>query len=255
MSRPFLTARWEHLILFSYAVPDELLRPRLPPGLEPDTRDGKCFVSLVPFLFNRTRVFGVGWPGYRRFPEVNLRMYVRHGDRRGVCFIREYVPKRLVAWAARRIYNEPYRRARMSVDLADKPGRFSASYAVTLGDRVNRVWALGDKDTVHPGPDSVEHFFKEHQWGFGRTRDGRLLTYEVKHPEWEVFPVIDYGVDIDWALMYGPEWRFLQDREPDSIVFAVGSDVAVYPKSTYETVRALGPSVTTVGFAGGLAAR
>jgi uncharacterized protein YqjF (DUF2071 family) len=231
MPRPFLTARWEHLILVTYAVPDDLLRPHLPPGTELDTRDGKCYVSLVPFRFLDTRVFGWGWPGYRSFPEVNLRFYVRHGDRRGVSFLREYVPKRLVAWMARRIYNEPYRTARMAVDLSDKPGRLSASYAVTLGDRVNRIWALGGKDTVRPGPDSVEHFFKEHQWGFGRSHDGRLLTYEVKHPEWDVYPVIDHGIDVDWGLMYGPEWAVMQDREPDSVTFAVGSEVAVYPKS------------------------
>jgi uncharacterized protein YqjF (DUF2071 family) len=231
MSRPFLTALWEHLILATYVVPESLLRPYLPPGLELDTRDGRCFASLVPFLFRDTRVLGVCWPGYRTFPELNLRFYVRHGDRRGVCFVREYVPKRLVAWTARRIYNEPYRTARMSVDVADKVDRLSASFALIRGDRVNRVWALGAKAVMRPGPDSAEHFFKEHQWGFGRTRDGRLLTYEVNHPEWDVYPVIDYGIDVDWADLYGPQWAVMQDKEPATVTFAVGSEVAVYPKS------------------------
>ena len=31
---PFLTAVWSDLILLSYAVPDEVLTPYLPPGLE-----------------------------------------------------------------------------------------------------------------------------------------------------------------------------------------------------------------------------
>ena len=31
--RPFLTARWSNLFLASYAVPDDVLTPRLPPGL------------------------------------------------------------------------------------------------------------------------------------------------------------------------------------------------------------------------------
>ena len=50
-SRPFLTARWVNLFLANYAVPDDLLVPQLPPGLELDRRDGQAFVSLVAFDF------------------------------------------------------------------------------------------------------------------------------------------------------------------------------------------------------------
>src|SRR5215468_781631 len=96
--RPFLTARWTNLFLATYAVPDDLLRPHLPPGLELDRRDGRAFASLVAFDFLDTRVLGVPWPGYRNFPEVNLRFYVRHGEQRGVVFVREFVPLRLVAF-------------------------------------------------------------------------------------------------------------------------------------------------------------
>src|SRR5437868_12171774 len=99
--RPFLTARWSNVFLATYAVPDDLLLPRLPPGLVLDRRAGQAFVSLVAFDFIDTRVFGIPWPGYRSFPEVNLRFYVRCGEQRGVVFIRELVSPRLVAWLAR----------------------------------------------------------------------------------------------------------------------------------------------------------
>src|SRR6516225_5763311 len=112
--RPFLTARWTNLVLATYAVPPELLRPRLPLGLDLDLREGQAFVSLVAFDFRDTRVLGVPWPGYRNFPEINLRFYVRRGDERGVVFLREFVPKRLVAWLARLLYNEPYLAAPMT---------------------------------------------------------------------------------------------------------------------------------------------
>ncbi|HEY2785783.1 MAG TPA: DUF2071 domain-containing protein [Fimbriiglobus sp.] len=241
MSRPFLTARWENLILATYAVPEELLFRHVPPGLELDRYDGKCYVSLVPFQFRNTRVFGVGWPGFQSFPELNLRFYVRSGERRGVCFLREYVPKWFVAWVARRIYNEPYRTARMSVDVAEKPDRISASYSTTVGGRLNRVWALGSTNAVRPKPESTEHFFKEHQWGFGKTRGGALLTYEVRHPVWDVYPVIDYGIDVNWEEMYGREWAMMQDRVPDFVFFAAGSEVAVYPKQPLHDPRPVMP--------------
>ena len=47
----------------------------------------------------------------------------------------------------------------------------------------------------------------------------------------DIYPVIDYGIDVDWADLYGPEWAVMQDREPDHVTFAAGSAVAVYPKS------------------------
>ena len=106
--RPFLTARWCNLLLANFAVPDEVLLPCLPDGLQLDRWQGRAHVSLVAFDFAKTRVLGIPWPGYRNFPEINLRYYVRHGRQRGVVFIREYIGLWLVAKLARLIYNEPY---------------------------------------------------------------------------------------------------------------------------------------------------
>src|SRR6266566_2088670 len=119
MSRPFLT---------TYAVPPALLEKRLAPGLSLDLRDGNAFVSLVAFQFLRTKVLGIGWPGYRDFAELNLRFYVRHGDERGVVFIREFVPQRLVAWVARWLYNEPYLAAPITAERQESAERIDLTY-------------------------------------------------------------------------------------------------------------------------------
>jgi uncharacterized protein YqjF (DUF2071 family) len=228
--RPFLTARWANLFLATYAAPPELLRPRLPAGLDLDLRDGRAFVSLVAFDFLDTRVLGVGVPGYRNFPEINLRFYVRRGGERGVVFVREWVPRRLVAWLARTLYNEPYAAAPMTSSVRDDPERIAVEHRLTVAGRVHTLRAVGGKPAYRPGPDSVEAFFKEHQWGFGRTRRGRTLRYEVRHPAWDVYPVQEFAVDLDWAAVYGPEWAPFQKAVPVSTILAAGSAVAVYPK-------------------------
>jgi uncharacterized protein YqjF (DUF2071 family) len=214
--RPFLTARWTNLVLATYAVPDELLLPRLPAGLELDRRDGQAFVSVVAFDFRDTRVFGLPWPGYRSFPEVNLRFYVRHGKQRGVIFIREYVQLRLVARLARLLYNEPYATIPLSSSVTDGPDAITVEHRLTCGGRVHTIRAAGSKPAHRPDPSSVEHFFKEHQWGFGRTRGGVALRYEVRHPVWDVYPVRDSLTDLDWAALYGSEWGELTGAEPYS---------------------------------------
>jgi uncharacterized protein YqjF (DUF2071 family) len=230
MPRPFLTCEWRNLFLATYAVPPALLRPRLPPGLELDMRGGDAFVSLVAFEFRNTRVLGVPWPGYRDFPELNLRFYVRHNGERGVVFIREFVASRLVAWLARSIYNEPYRVASLTARCQDSAGSRSMEYRLRWDGREHVLSVAGDKPIFLPGESSDEHFFKEQRWGFGRTRSGQAIRYEVAHPPWQVFAVRSYHIDLDWASVYGPEWALLNKATPMSTVFADGSGVAVYPK-------------------------
>jgi uncharacterized protein YqjF (DUF2071 family) len=230
-SRPFLTARWVNLILAQYPVPDELIAPYLPPGVEPDRWNGSAYVSLVPFQFLDTRVFGCRWPGFTNFPELNLRTYVRHGDRHGVVFIREYIPSRIVAWVARQTYNEPYRTANLAADCYVKSDRLTANYSLTLTGQTHRLWAVGDGESTVPPADSPEHFFNERQWGFGRTRAGELLTYEVQHPTWACHAVRDYGIELDWGQLYGDRWARMNGKEPDSVFLVAGSAVSVFPHS------------------------
>ena len=230
MPRAFLTARWHNLILANYAVPEGLLTPLLPPGVELDCRDGLCWASLVGFQFLDTRVVGIAWPGFRNFPEWNLRFYVRREGRRGVVFVREFVPQWLVSSVARLVYNEPYRAAPMGMSVTEAGGQVTADYTLTWAGKVHRMTAVGRTPVVRPGPASVEHFFKEHSWGFGTSHTGRLIRYRVEHPEWDVYPVERFAVDLDWGTLYGPEWAGMNGTEPASVAFAVGSAVRVYPK-------------------------
>lgn len=223
----FLSARWTNLFLATYAVPEELLRPQLPAGLDLDRRDGQCFASLVAFDFLDTRVLGVPWPGYRNFPELNLRFYVRHGEQRGVMFVREFVPLRLVAFMARTLYNEPYLATPMTSTVKDEPEFVRVEHRIDYGGRSHRLSATGSKPGFTPTADSVEHFFKEHEWGFGVVR-GRLMRYRVNHPIWQVYPVREFEVDVDWATLYGPEWSVMQGAKPMSTILAAGSPVTVY---------------------------
>src|SRR3954454_24851413 len=132
MARPFLTAKWHNLFLATYAVPPATLEKRLPPGLTLDLREGNAFVSLVGFEFLDTRVMGVGCPGYRNFGELNLRFYVRLGEERGVVFVREFVPQRLIAWIARYLYNEPYVAAPITVAKQVSEAEVKVHYCLTF---------------------------------------------------------------------------------------------------------------------------
>lgn len=225
----FLRAEWRRLCLVTYALEPARLEPLVPPGCSLDLREGQAFVSLVAFDFLRTRVLGVPWPGYRDFPEINLRFYVRHGERRGVAFVREYVPKRLIAWIARWLYNEPYVYAPMTSSTREGEDTLEIEHRLRVGgkDQLLRVQAAATPSLA--AEDSTEAFFKEHSWGYGTSRRRKLVTYEVRHPVWQTYPVRDLQLDWDWGAVYGPEWADLADQEPASVVLAEGSPVAVSP--------------------------
>ena len=217
-----------NVALLSYPVPDELLLPRLPPGLTLDCLADRAFASLVAFDFVETRVGGVPWPGFTRFPEVNLRFYVRDGDRRGVVFIAEQVPSRIVTVMARLLYNEPYRVAKLRSTTGLEPGRIRVSHEFAWGGRRQRI-AVGARRPAEPAPETgPTHFFKEHAWGYGTDRRGGSLRYAVEHPPWRVYPEAAALVDLDFGRVYGAEWGVLTGRAPEHVALAEGSAVAVF---------------------------
>ena len=116
---PFLSAAWKNLLVVNYELKEPaLLTPWLPKGTELDSLDGKHYVSLVAFMFAKNKLFGLlpTFPFYN-FEEVNLRFYIKREEngetKRAVAFVKEVVPSRVIAWTARRFYNEPYVRLPM----------------------------------------------------------------------------------------------------------------------------------------------
>ena len=89
----FLNARWENLVMVNYAVDQDILLPYLPNGVELDYYKDKTYVSLVGFLFRKTKIFKIPIPYLGTFEEINLRFYVKriynNEVKRGVVFINE----------------------------------------------------------------------------------------------------------------------------------------------------------------------
>ena len=112
MGNTFLRANWENLIMANYEMEPTALEPYLPKGVELDFYNNKTFVSLVGFMFKKTRLFGVPIPFFGSFEEINLRFYVRKIEegkiKKGVVFINETVPFKIVALLANKLYKEHY---------------------------------------------------------------------------------------------------------------------------------------------------
>ncbi len=227
----FLTAKWHDLVLITYDVDPEMLLPHIPAGLEPDTINDRAFVSLVAFDFLDTKVKGIKIPFHVNFPEINLRIYVKNKDKRGVVFIGEFVPKAVIPLIANTLYNENYKSIKM-ISSVKKNGAIFLNHTLNISGRNYEINLEADNKPYLPPIDSAEHFFKEHEWGFGTSRDGKPLIYKVEHPFWNIYPIRKFQHNFDFSTVYGEKWELLNGKEPYNITFAQGSDIKVFEGQT-----------------------
>lgn len=227
--KEFLSAEWRNLVNLTYGVPPELIAPHVPAGVDLDVYQGLAPVSFVAFDFINTRVKGIRVPGHVNFPEVNLRYYVSHKGRRGVAFIREYVPKVCISLIAQRLYNEPYRTISMASDVnKSESGTVFLEHTLTKGGRDHTLKVIAENTLSTPPADSPEHYFKEHDLGFGVNHQGETLYYLVEHPVWQVRPLRSVELNVDFGILYGEKWAVLNDMKPRWSLFAEGSAIKVF---------------------------
>jgi uncharacterized protein len=223
----FLTAEWRNLVMLSYAVEPALLEPFVPAGTELDRFQGRTYLSLIGFEFNRSRLFGIRVPLHQAFEEVNLRFYVNRQGRRGVVFLRELVPKRAVAVLARLAYRENYSCVPMAHHaVIGDTGK--VDYSWHLGERCCRIEIETEGPGFLPAEGSEEQFISEHYWGYAGRPGGGCLEYEVFHPPWRVWKARRATFTGDASALYGEHFARVLARPPDSAFLAEGSAVVVY---------------------------
>jgi uncharacterized protein len=231
--RIFLSASWEYLIMFNYEVDPRVLEKHIPPGTEIDYFEGKSLVSIVGFLFNKTKVLGMHWPFHINFEEANLRYYIKRLDgtawKRGVGFVSEIVPKPLVAGLANLLYNEHYSTARMDHQVVETPGNLKVEYSWQKRNQHRNVIRVNANPALQDIPAGSEaEFIFEHYYGYNQLSPTKTIEYAVNHPRWQIYPVKNFFIDCDIERLYGKEFvPYISNRQPHSVFLARGSSVTV----------------------------
>ncbi len=231
MASVFLSAEWRSLLLLNYAIDPAVLAPWTPRGTEIELLGGSAIVSVVGFLFLKTRLYGVPIPFHQKFEEVNLRFYVRRpigaaASRRGVVFVKEIVPRWAAAAVARARYNENYVTARTAHEVEIDPARGGfARYRW----RINGCWNGMEAAVSGPAQPilaaSEAEFIMENYWGYTRQRDGGCVEYEVLHPPWEYWSAEEARLECDVEGIYGAPFVDALSAKPHSAFVAIGSEV------------------------------
>jgi len=230
MGNTFLRANWENLIMANYEMEPTALEAYLPKGVELDFYNNKTYVSLVGFMFKKTRLFGVPIPFFGSFEEINLRFYVKKIEdgkiKKGVVFINETVPFKIVALLANKLYKEHYISipTKNSIEISEHK---HIKYEWNINDKWNSITVKSDTNKYKIEQSTIEEFIFERYFGFTKISASSTQEYKIRHPKWMTHKILDRHIDCDFKSMYGDTFSGLNNQTPDSIILAEGSQVSV----------------------------
>lgn len=172
---------WNDLAFLHWPVPASLIAPLLPRGLTVDEYDGHAWIAVVPFWMSGVTMRGVpAIPRLSAFPELNVRTYVRHGDKPGIWFFSLDAASRLTVFGGRILFSLPYFYANMRAEeregrvqyssIRSADTRFVASYRATA-------------PVVKTTPGSLEHFLTERYRLYAAHSDS-LSFADIHHMQW-----------------------------------------------------------------------
>jgi uncharacterized protein YqjF (DUF2071 family) len=207
--------RWEQLleqVLFlHWAVPPQHVQRWLPPALTVDTCDGTAWISAVALhLWVRPR--GLPYlPGLSHLTQLNLRTYVRQGDRAGVWFWRLFANHPVAVAAARCLTPLPYTYAAITYRPQTPPGVLRLHRGRTI---------LEANCQVHPEEsvvaDRLACWLLERYCLF--TGKDVLQIGEITHTPWRLCPVTVQLVQNH----LGVPWGWPLSRSPDQVQWSPG---------------------------------
>jgi hypothetical protein len=181
-----MTQRWNDLLFAHWPVPAAEIAPLVPPGLCVDTFDGSAWVGVVPFWMDQIHTRGLpAIPGAKRFPELNLRTYVRepHSNMSGVYFFSLDAGNPLAVAAARTVYKLPYYWSKMSIEPAGEREFLYSSERrfVKPSARLRvRYRSLGQAADKY----GLEQFLTERYALYTADRGGALFKGNIHHLPW-----------------------------------------------------------------------
>ena len=183
-----------------------------------------------------TKVLGIKIPYHINFEEVNLRFYVKRLEnnewKRGVVFIKEIVPKKLISFVANTIYKENYQALPMKHVFKENESNRFIKYQWKTKNKWNCISVDCSLEASLIEKDSDTEFITEHYWGYARINEHKTNEYEVTHPRWKKHEVQSSKIDVDFELSYGKEFNFLNTSPYSSIMIAEGSEITVEGKTS-----------------------
>ena len=187
-------------------------------------------------MFENVKLLGLKIPFHTNFEEVNLRFYVKYKEgntwKRGTVFISEIVPKHAVTLVANTLYNEAYATMPMKYSWSETADALHVEYAWQCKGAWQNIKVEAHSQLLTIPRGSESEFITEHYWGYNRASATKTIEYQVTHPRWDYYELKNYDINVDFGLVYGDNFKFLNQITPQSVFLTEGSPITVEGKKT-----------------------
>ena len=224
-----LRMRWHDLLFMHWPMPEETLRPLVPPDLELDTFDGSAWLGVVPFRMTGVRPrFLPAIPWLSAFPELNVRTYATHEDKPGVYFFSLDAHNPVAVRLARATFGLPYFDAEMSCQSSGDEVRYK-SVRTHKGASKTRFAAsyrpVGEPYESRPG--TLERFLTERYclYSAGVEGSGSVRRGDIHHKMWPLQPAEIEVEELEMTAQIGVK---LPDTDP-VLYYARRLDIVAWP--------------------------
>jgi uncharacterized protein len=180
-----MTQTWHDLLFAHWPIDPRLLRTKVPPEFLLDLFEGDAWIGVVPFRMTNVAPRGVPpLPGVSEFLELNVRTYVRVGDKPGVYFFSLDAGNSLAVRAARALLHLPYYKARMGTMAIGGEFQYKSRREPAGAEFFASYGPIGG--TLVPVEGSLEYFLTERYCLYNIGRTGRPYRMDIHHPPWQL---------------------------------------------------------------------
>ncbi len=215
---------WHDLLFVHWRVSADSCQRLLPRGLSVDTWQGDAWIGLVAFHMSGVRPrWSPAIPYLSRFPETNVRTYVRYGDNEpGIWFFSLEAARLPAVLVARWGWQLNYHWSRMRVDRHGERINYVARRWLDPSAGA-KITAEIDSETQPAQPGTLDEFLVERYVFYNVGRQGRLLAGRVRHP---AYPLAGARlITLDESLLGAN--RLTVSGPPEHVVFSPGVDVEI----------------------------
>jgi uncharacterized protein YqjF (DUF2071 family) len=188
--RPWvMTQTWHDLLFAHWTIDIALVRSHVPPHFELDLFDGRAWIGIVPFYMTNVSPRGVPpLPLMSEFAELNVRTYVRVGDRPGIYFFSLDAGSRFAVLAARALLNLPYFSASMRVVRRQSAIEYDSTRGGSRRKAELQATYAPDGEMFTASVGTLEYFLTERYCLYHVDRRGRPYRLDIHHRPWRLQP-------------------------------------------------------------------